>query len=282
MKNQFWPKVSIITPSYNQGQFLEETILSVLNQDYPNTEYIIIDGDSTDNSVDIIKKYESRLAYWVSESDKGQSDAINKGFSRATGQILSWLNSDDLLLPGAVSVVVSFFQEHPNIGCVIGDQEVIDAGEKYLCTVKNIPFNFRRTLYGGAMIPQPSAFFTRDALHVTGDLDIGLHYNMDYEFFLRMASRGIPFDIIKKPLSAFRLHKESKTVSEYYDKLKRDNFAVRKKYSEFRLGNDKLTYLAFGILKWFYRSEAFLNRVITRKDFIPFKATLARRTKANN
>lgn len=256
--------------------------MSVLNQDYPNVEYVIMDGGSNDGSVEIIKKYKDRLAYWVSEPDKGQSDAINKGFSRATGEILSWLNSDDLLFPGALDSVVSFFHQHPDVGCVIGDQEVIDSEGKYLCTVKNIPFHFRRTLYGGAMVPQPSAFFTRKALQATGSLDVGLHYNMDYELFLRMASKGIKFDIIKKPLSAFRLHKASKTVTEYYDKLKKDNFQVRKRYSTLRFGNDRLTYLTFGILKWFYRGEAFLNRVITRGDFIPFKATFARRTRVND
>lgn len=274
-----FPKVSIVTPSYNQGQFLEQTILSVLNQDYPNLEYIIVDGGSTDNSIEIIKIYEERLAYWISEPDKGQSDAINKGFLRATGEILSWLNSDDLLLPGAINSVVSFFNEHPDIGCVIGDQEVIDSDGKYLCTVKNIPFKFRRTLYGGSMVPQPSTFFTKNALDVTGKLNIDLHYNMDYEFFLRMAYKGIKFDNIKKPLSAFRLHKSSKTVSEYYNRVKQDNFKVRKRYSKLRLGNDSLTYITFGILKWFYRLEAFLIRVIIRRDFIPFKATYARRAK---
>ena len=119
MKN--FPKISIVTPSYNQAEFLERTILSVLNQDYPNLEYIIIDGGSTDGSVEIIKKYEKYLAYWVSEKDKGQSDAINKGFQKSTGDILAWLNSDDTYLSGTLFKVVKAFQENPNADLIFGN-----------------------------------------------------------------------------------------------------------------------------------------------------------------
>jgi len=112
------PKVSIITPSFNQGQFLEASIRSVLEQDYPNLEYIVVDGGSKDNSVEVIKKYADRLAWWVSEKDKGHADALNKGFSHATGEILAWLNSDDMYFPGAVSEAVAVLQSHPEVGMV--------------------------------------------------------------------------------------------------------------------------------------------------------------------
>ena len=120
-----YPKISIITPSYNQGQFLEQTILSILSQDYPNLEYIIMDGGSSDNSVEIIRKHEDNLTYWVSEPDKGQSDAINKGFQRATGDILTWLNSDDYYLPGTLHTVAEYFTQHPDVECIYGDLQVV-------------------------------------------------------------------------------------------------------------------------------------------------------------
>jgi len=121
------PRLSVVTPSYNQGRFIEETIRSVLLQDYPNLEFIIIDGGSTDNTIEVIKKYETWLAYWVSESDRGQSHAINKGIIKATGEILFWLNSDDVVLPGAFKKIAGVFSDNPEIKMVIGQAKVIDA-----------------------------------------------------------------------------------------------------------------------------------------------------------
>jgi len=126
------PLVSIVTPSFNQVKYLEETIRSVLEQDYPKIEYIVIDGGSTDGSVEVIRKYADRLAYWVSEADRGQTDAINKGFATAHGSILAWLNSDDTYKPGAVSEAVAYLQNHPNIGMVYGDLDFIDEQSKII------------------------------------------------------------------------------------------------------------------------------------------------------
>src|SRR6266540_5681455 len=120
------PKVSVITPSFNQGQFLEASIRSVLEQDYPNIEYIVVDGGSKDESVEVIKKYQDHLTWWVSEKDKGHADALNKGFSHATGEILAWLNSDDIYFPNAVSEAVSVIKAHPHVGMVYGAAELID------------------------------------------------------------------------------------------------------------------------------------------------------------
>ncbi|NVO00781.1 MAG: glycosyltransferase, partial [Geobacteraceae bacterium] len=126
------PKITIVTPSYNQGRFLEKTILSVLDQGYPNLEYIVIDGGSTDESVEIIKKYADRLTYWVSEPDRGQSHAINKGFERATGEIFGWLNSDDWYHPGALQAVAEAFAANPDVGAVVGAGEMVDEEGKQL------------------------------------------------------------------------------------------------------------------------------------------------------
>lgn len=272
-----WHKVSIVTPSYNQGRFLERTILSVLNQGYPNLEYIIIDGGSTDNSVEIIKKYEDQLAYWVSEPDRGQSDAINKGFRRATGEILAWLNSDDIYRPGALFKVAAYFRQHPEIRCVSGDIVMIDQTGKVLYARKVIPFQFRMALYGGCLVPQPSTFFTRGALEKTEELDTGLQYQMDFEFFLRMASQGVKFGIIRVLLAAFRLHPASKTISEYDEKVAQANFIIRRRYSHLRFRNESVERAVFTALKWLYRAKGFLIRAVTRGDFIPFKGAVARR-----
>ena len=265
------PKISIITPSYNQGQFLEETILSVLNQDYPNLEYIIIDGGSTDNSVDIIKQYEDRLTYWVSEKDRGQTHAINKGFHKCTGDILHWLNSDDVLLPGSLDLVAGFFEQHPDIDCVIGDLEVIDPNGQFLVIKKAIPFGFKTALYTSCLVPQPSTLFTRRAWEKTGDLDISLYYQMDFEYFLRMAKAGVKFGLLKKPLAKFRLHADSKTVSEYNDLFFQAYRRIQNQYLPATIKNMQFKEEFLKLMSMYYKMRIFLTRALLRGDFIPYK-----------
>lgn len=272
------PKVSIITPSYNQGQFIEETILSVLNQEYPNLEYIIIDGGSTDNSVDIIKKFEKELTYWVSEPDKGQSDAINKGFHKSTGEILHWLNSDDVLVPNIISKVVQYFNDHCEIGCVIGDQINIDKNGNQLNIVKAIPFHFSTALYGACMVPQPATIFRRKAWEKTGDLSISLQYQMDFEYFLRMAKADVRFGLLKEPVAKFRLHANSKTISEYNNLVWGSNRIIQNKFLKFQVKEKGFLGYYMKFMKWFFRLRAFFIRSITRGDVIPFKGTRARRS----
>jgi glycosyltransferase involved in cell wall biosynthesis len=276
MSSNSFPRISIVTPSYNQGQFLDKTIQSVLTQDYPNVEYIVIDGGSTDSSVEIIHKYADRLAYWVSEKDKGQSDAINKGFRRATGTILAWLNSDDLYCPGALSRAAQFFRGHPACGAVIGDLGFIDNDGRAMYVKKAVPVNFRRTLYSGCAVPEPAAFYTRGAWEATGDLDVGLHYLLDYEYFLRMQARGVRFGLVKAPLAQFRLHADSKTVSEYQRSFWADFGRVQDRYLKTPFHGTSREYYRQA-MKWLYRLQIYLLRAVTRGTIVPFRGTRARK-----
>ncbi|MEQ8238126.1 MAG: glycosyltransferase family 2 protein [Cyclobacteriaceae bacterium] len=205
------PKITVITPSYNQGEFLEETIQSVLNQGYPNLEYIIIDGGSTDQSVDIISKYSKELSYWVSEKDNGQSEAINKGFRRATGEIVTWLNSDDLFMPNVLNQIVEHFDDQ-NIVLVHGGNIHFGKGMSDSTPhFTNKPHLMSRYL-SGMCFDQPASFFRKSALDKVGLLDENLHYGMDYDLFLRLLLIGDfkPIDLV---VSKYRLHERSKTVS---------------------------------------------------------------------
>lgn len=270
------PKISIITPSYNQGQFIEETILSVLNQAYPNLEYIIMDGGSSDNSVNIIRKYEDRLAYWVSEPDKGQSDAINKGFRMATGDILAWINSDDCYAPNAFEIIVDFFEKHKGIGCVYGDIIDIDPNGKILNKKKSICYDYKMLLYSARSIPQPTSFFRKKVIENIGYLDTTLHYQMDFEFFIRMGNCGIKFDNIPKVLALFRLHPDAKNVSQYKQQVIPANKIIKNRYRKKLFPNhEKLDDQWLNLLQLIYRIKGFLIRAITRGQFIPFRTKLA-------
>ena len=225
------PVISIITPSYNQAEYLEQTILSVLNQDYPAIEYIIIDGGSTDGSVEIIKKYESRLAYWHSKPDKGQSDAIHTGFSKATGDVIAWINSDDYYEDGALRRAGEFYAQHPDTIMVYGDYyNQYPDGTKTL--KPKISYDFKACLYAYMMVAQQSSFFRRDAYFAIGGLNLGLHYSMDYDLFLRLG-HAYPGRIyhIKQALSTFRLHPDCKSWS-HKEKFRPEIKAVRQQFTQ--------------------------------------------------
>ncbi len=205
------PKVSIITPSYNQGRYLEATIRSVLDQDYPNIEYIIVDGGSKDESVGIIRKYKDRLAWWVSEKDKGHADALNKGFSHASGEILAWLNSDDAYFPRVVSEAVACLQEYPQVGMVYGDAVLIDDAGKPIGRFASKQTDYRRLLRGSVHIPQATTFFRASLWRKVGPLDLSLFFSFDYDLWVRLAKES-ELRYVPRQWAYFRLHNKGKTI----------------------------------------------------------------------
>ena len=207
------PLVSIITPSFNQARYLEATINSVLGQDYPRIEYIIVDGGSTDESAAIIKKHEGRLAWWVSEQDKGQTDAINKGFNRATGDILAWINSDDTYNPGAVSAAVKYLLENPEVAMVYADCNFIDENDRVIGKFNAAQTDYRRLREGYVHIPQQTMFFRAKYWKELGPLDPSFYFAMDYDLWTRIAAHA-PFKYLAGQTWAnFRLHTSGKTVA---------------------------------------------------------------------
>jgi GT2 family glycosyltransferase len=205
------PLVSIVTPSYNQASYLEATICSVLGQSYPHIEYIIVDGGSTDGSLEIIQRYAGRLAYWVSERDQGQTDALNKGFARATGDILAWLNSDDTYLPQAAAEAVAFLQTHPEAGMVYGDANLIDECDQVIGKFPAAQTDYRRLRRGYVHIPQQAAFFRAGLWRQVGPLDPSFYFAMDYDLWVRLA-RLAPLCYYPRPWANFRLHQSGKSV----------------------------------------------------------------------
>ena len=204
------PRVSIITPSYNQAQFLEQCILSVLEQDYPNLEYIIIDGGSQDGSLDIIKKYSHRLAYWVSEKDDGQSAAINEGLRHATGEIWAWMNSDDAYLPGAVGKAVEWLVAHPELDILYGDTIMMDENGQNERYHHAEDFDLSAMLTDHIVMPTGSAFLRRNVHQRLGGFDEGLHYVMDNDYWLR-ATQFCSFAHLSEALSYYRVYPSAKT-----------------------------------------------------------------------
>lgn len=205
------PKVSIITPSFNQGHFIEASIQSVLAQDYPNIEYILVDGGSKDESVEIIQKYQDRVAWWVSETDKGHADALNKGFSHASGEILAWLNSDDIYFPGAVSEAVAFLREHPQTGMVYADADLIDESGQTIGKFASKQVDYRRLLRGSVHIPQATTFFRADLWRQVGPLSLTLFFSFDYDLWVRLAKVS-QLSYVPRRWANFRMHELGKSV----------------------------------------------------------------------
>jgi len=208
------PLVSIVTPSFNQAKYLEKTIQSVLSQEYPRVEYILVDGGSTDGSVEIIRKYEKDLAWWISEPDAGQTDAINKGFAHANGEIFAWLNSDDTYEPGAIREAVDYLLAHPEIGMVYGDANFIDETGRIIGKFPAAQTDYRRLRRGYVHIPQQASFWRAELWRQVAPLDSSFYFAMDYDLWVRLAKitqiRYLPGHV----WANFRLHLDAKTIAE--------------------------------------------------------------------
>lgn len=228
------PLISVITPSYNQGRFIKETIDSVLTQDYPNIELLVMDGGSNDETVAILKSYGKKIT-WTSKKDKGQTDAINKGMKLAKGEIVCYLNSDDTFLPGTLAAVAEAFKKYPNIHWLTGDYQIINENgtiiqsyiQWYKTTIRAI--NNTTILYILNYINQPSTFWKRSLFESVGYFDESLRYCMDYDFWLRLSAFDKPL-LLSRELSQFRIHSLSKGGSQY-EKQFEEEYVVAKKYN---------------------------------------------------
>lgn len=209
--NAALPLVSIVTPSYNQAHFLRATIASVVQQDYLNIEYIVMDGGSTDGSVDVIRRHASEIAHWVSAPDKGQADAINRGWQYAHGEIMAWLNSDDTYTPDAISTVVRAFQQHPQADVVTADCQVIDENGAVIRQLPSV-LNFQALLAGNSL-PQPGVFCRRPALERVDWLRADLHYVFDWALWVDLWRNGATFYHLPQVVANFRIWEHSKTGS---------------------------------------------------------------------
>jgi glycosyltransferase involved in cell wall biosynthesis len=284
-----WPRVSIVTPSLNQGRFIEDTIQSVLGQNYPNLEYIILDGGSSDNSLDIIRKYRDHLTYWESRSDHGQADAINRGFSIAQGEIYGWLNSDDMYLPGALLYVAAELRSFPPcfeailFGNSINLNETDNMVSGSQVQVEHASSDIELFDY----VAQPSSFWTRAIWEKVGPLSAEMKYAFDWDWFIRAKRRNIGFKASKRYLSINRIHPHHKTATGGIERLEE----IENIYRRYR-GEDlarvyhwlcKHSHLVQQIRKWFhkYRIRKFLDpdtfiwliflKHVTRAQYVSIK-----------
>ena len=273
---RFWPKISIITPNYNYAMFIEETIRSVLLQGYPNLEYIIIDDGSTDNSVDVIIKYEPWLAYWETQPNRGQSSAINKGLKKATGDIIAWINSDDYYETQTFSVVAEAIDPANDRYLIMGDAHKVNTARDKIGFYKGKEPNinsllfhyYTHRIFGEAKMPtQPSVFWHRKIFEDLGSLDGTLLYAMDYDYWLRAALKGYKFHHIPKVFSNYRFHPVSHSSQGweiFHEEWKR---VAAKHFARLNIGQrfSACFYITRSVLFWGLKFIVFLPRYILKK-----------------
>ena len=272
-----WPRVSVVTPSYNQGPFLEQTLLSVVEQGYPNLEYIVMDGGSTDQSVEIIRRYADRLAYWVSAPDDGQTAAINKGFGIATGDIVTWLNADDVLFPGGVQAAAECFVAHPEADFVYGDSALLAPDGSIALSQQCIAFDRKVLLYGRSLISQPASFIRRAAWLRLGPLDERYDFCMDLEYWVRAVAHDVRFKTVRQPIAGSRLHSQTKTSTQRA-KLDWQHRRILNQYGLLPFRNVPFLNLwLYRLLLLRYKTKAVIKRGITRGQFHVGAASRLRR-----
>ncbi len=256
-------------PSYNQGHFIEESILSVIKQNYPNLEFFIFDGGSTDSTVEIIKKYEDKIDYWVSEKDNGQSDAINKGFKKATGEIVNWICSDDILLPGSLFAVSNYFNKYREYDVIFGNSYSINGNGNLLRKNKKFNFSSKALWAGFGLITQPAAFQRKSVIDKVGLLDEELEYCMDFDWYLRMDLQNLKFKYVNEFLCKFRYHNQSKSVAGRNYGRETIDFLVDEKYRNEKHINKNVRkfYLNIFRLKMFIINTLSLNYKLKYRSF---------------
>lgn len=233
------PLVTVVTPSFNKGPYLEETIQSVLNQSYHNIEYIVKDGGSSDETLSILKKYDSDIL-WKSEPDSGQSDAINKGWKSANGEILAYLNADDIYYPGTIETVVDFFNTHPETKIIYGDGVLTDEAGRIIGNHKAGPYYYNELLYGRNFIFQPTVFFRRELLERIGYIDTALHLTMDLDYWIRTGYLYQFGYIEGTPLAGAKIYANTKTVSLLYKTVDELDYIIKKFYTQTEIDLDKV------------------------------------------
>ncbi len=261
------PKISIVTPSFNQGRFLEETIRSVLMQNYTNLEYMIIDGGSTDGSVEIIKEYEPWLAYWQSQPDQGQSDAINQALNRATGDWFSWINADDYYLPGVFHKIANISLCDPDLNWIVGKTLFVDSKLEKLATFNPRLSDGKWRNHRGAewvdyictkksqtALPQPASFWKREIVKSVGGIDLSLNYVMDHELYIRLAYQECRPYLLEDILASFRFHQEQKSA-DFPVEFWREELEIVNKWLNQVEGVEKEILKNYG--KWFERRIRF-------------------------
>lgn len=230
------PLVSIVTPSFNKGPYIEETILSIRNQTYKNIEHIVIDGGSTDETLSILKKYSNNLV-WISEPDLGQSDAINKGWKLAKGDIIAYLNADDTYLPDAVGIAVNFFLKHPETGMIYGDGILSDEKGRFLMNFTAGEFNLKNLIFCQDNILQPAVFLRKTVFETIGDVDADLHLAMDLDYWIRTGLR-YKVNYIPQQLATAKIYQDAKSSEQMHKYVKEYEHILEKAFSNPQLPSD--------------------------------------------